>query len=222
MRLGMARNTSADSADRPGFRQTGLHAIQELIGAISDGLETVATHLSLGGCDLYIFAVMVPAVRTEDASELHSSGTSGAALGLGGKLKPAATLSLDEVISIVCSGLGIARIRLVSKSRAPVVSLARALVAWHGPKVSTASNSQVAGAIRMTEPSMRSAVDRWHKRMPELFVSWDGFLKSSKMARAELRVEPKPGRIRPTDGATTDAELGQAIAHALLPADKKS
>jgi hypothetical protein len=218
----MARNTSADSADRPGFRQTGLKAIQELIGAISAGLGTVTTHLSLEGCDLYIFALPTPAVRTEDASELHGNGTSGAPLQSGGKLKPAATLSLDEVISIVCSGLGVARIRLVSKSRAPAVSLARALVAWHGPKVSTASDSQVAAAIKMTETSMRSAVGRWRKRMPELFVTWDGFLKSSKMARAELREEPKPGSIRPTNGATTDAELGQRIAHALAPSDKKS
>lgn len=218
----MARNTSADAADRPGVRQTDLKAIQELIGAIGAGHETVTTHLSLAGCDLYIFAVTAPAaVRTEDAPALPGNGSRDTPLQSGGKL-PAGTLSLDEVISIICSGLGVARIRLVSKSRAPEVSLARALVAWHGPKVSSASDSQVAAAIKITEASMHSAVSRWRKRMPELFVNWDGFLKSSKMARAELREEPKQGSTRVTDGAATDAELGQRIARALLPSDKKS
>lgn len=222
----MARHTSIDAADRSGFGQTGIKAIQELIAALGAGVETVTTRVSLEGCELYIFAVTSPVVRPDDASALPkpmpSNGTSATPVALGEELKGAVgRLSLDEVISVVCSGLGVPRIRLVSKSRAPVVSLARAVVAWHAPKVSTASDAQVAAAIKMTETSMRQCVARGRKRNSELFATWDGFLKSSNAVRAELRGEPKGGSRRVTNGAASDAELGQRMARALAAADKK-
>ena len=220
----MATQSSADSGDRSGLRPTGLSAVQELLGAISAGLETETRRVSLPGCELYIFAVTPAEVRTEGAAKTHPhhNGTGAESLPAARGPAPPGRLSLDEVISIICSRTGIARTRLTSKSRAPEVSLARALVAYHGPQVSKASKAQVAAAMKMQANSMVAAIARSRKKAPDLFRAWDEFLASRRAGLSEPAANLKQGDGRGKNGAARDAELGRELARAFPPPEKAS
>ena len=76
---------------------------------------------------------------------------------------------LDRLIESVAARLNVRRDELQSRSRRRVLSLGRAVIAWHATRASIATLSEVARHLGRHPSTLSIAIERYRLRRPDLF-----------------------------------------------------
>jgi len=80
------------------------------------------------------------------------------------------TLTLDQIIDLVCMKLGVERKDLMSKSRKRELVLARSLIGWYATERGVATLCEVARRLRRDPSTLSSGIERYRKLLPALFT----------------------------------------------------
>jgi hypothetical protein len=83
--------------------------------------------------------------------------------------KPAATVTVDQVIQAVAKKMGVDRKRLLSTSRERRLTLTRALIGWHVTKNQIATLTEVSRQLGRDPSSVYTAYARYRAWRPQLF-----------------------------------------------------